>query len=72
MLDVDKALELLDDLIIYQYSASQSDTGDAVKMGRKAIRILAYAKGHSLSDETLNLLLNTERRQHEQSIRHKA
>lgn len=66
MLEVEKHLEILGDLIRYQYSAQESDEGNAVKMGAKAIRILAFDKGHRLDDLSLNLLLNAERRKDEQ------
>lgn len=67
MQEVGKTLEILNDIIRYQYSASQSDEGDAIKMGAKAIRILAYDKEHRLDDLSLKLLLDAERRTDEPS-----
>ncbi|KKN21798.1 hypothetical protein LCGC14_0921780 [marine sediment metagenome] len=66
MFVVEKTLEILDDIIRYQHSAQQSDQGDAIRMGAKAIRILAFGKSHRLDDLSLKLLLDAERRSNEE------
>jgi len=42
------------------------DFTEAVKVGKKALTLLAYTQGTRLSDESLMLLLNRERRPNEQ------
>ena len=59
---IDDAIDKQGDLIMYEYSASHSVTGDALIMSLKALRILAYDPSHRLDDASLKLLLNAERR----------
>ena len=41
------------------------DFKEAVRLGKKALILLAYTRGHQLSDESLKLLFNRERRPNE-------
>lgn len=47
-MSIERALEILGDLLYYSYSASKSDTGDAIKL---AIKVLRAAQDDQLEFE---------------------
>ncbi|MBA7520684.1 hypothetical protein ES705_12780 [subsurface metagenome] len=64
-MEADKAIEQLSDYCDRGIVTLGDDFKDAVRMGKTAIQLLAYGKGHRLSDENLKLLLDAERRPNE-------
>lgn len=61
-MDLETAIEILEHDIDDPGSVDIGAVHNAEKMGIKALRLLGYEKAHRLSDESLKLLLNTERR----------
>ena len=60
-MDIGKAIELLSDCCDRGVVTFDQDFKDAVKMGKKALTLLAYDKAHRLNDESLQLLFGASR-----------
>ena len=60
-MEIGKAIELLKLLAKPNHAYENQDDRDAIKMGIKALRLLAYEKSHRLDDLSLKLLLDAER-----------
>ena len=60
-MEVGKAIELLSDCCDRGMVTFDQDFKDAVKMGKKALILLAYETAHRLDDTSLQLLFGASR-----------
>lgn len=61
MLEISRAIEKLSDCCDRGMTTFDQDFKEAVRMGKKALKLLAYDTAHRLSDQQLELLLQAER-----------
>ncbi len=61
-MEIGKTIEQLSDYCDRGMVTLDQDFKDAVKMGKKALTLLAYDPAHRLDDASLQLLLGAERK----------
>ena len=64
-MEISKVIELLSDCCDRHAFAIDQDFYEAVRIGKKAVTLLAYDKATRLDDDSLKLLLNAERPRYE-------
>lgn len=62
IMEIGKAIDLLSDYCDRGCATLDADFKEAIRMGKKALTLLAYDRALRLDDETLYLLLGTTRK----------